>query len=88
MNKKPSILDELAERISKLVPPGVKELGEDFEKNLKQLIQATFSKLELVTRKEFDAQARVLLKTREKLVSLEEKLGQLEKTLAARAKKK
>ena len=79
MHKKPHFLDELAKKVSKLIPPGAKELGQDFEKNLKSLLQASFAKLELVTRKEFDIQARVLSKTREKLEKLAAKVAELEK---------
>lgn len=74
-------LDELAKKITNLLPPGVKELGQDFEKNLKNILNMSFHKLELVTRKEFDIQARVLIKTREKLENLEHKLAALEEEL-------
>lgn len=79
MDKQPHFLDELAKKIAKLMPPGVRELQQDFEKNLKNVLRSSFNKLELVTRKEFDIQARVLLKTREKLEKLEQKLEALEK---------
>lgn len=43
----------------------------DMEKNIKTIISSVFSKLDLVTREEFDTQQKVLLKTREKLEELE-----------------
>ncbi|MBI5448380.1 MAG: accessory factor UbiK family protein [Gammaproteobacteria bacterium] len=78
----PKFFDDLVKKITRALPPGVKELGEDIEKNVKQALTASFHKLDLVTRKEFDIQARVLLKTREKLEKLEEKLRALEEKQA------
>lgn len=43
----------------------------DIEKNMKTMIMAIFSKLDLVTREEFDTQQKVLLATRKKLEELE-----------------
>lgn len=51
----------------------------DLEKNLRALLQGAFTKLELVSREEFDVQTEVLRLTREKLEALEAKVGQLEK---------
>lgn len=53
----------------------------DLEKNLRALLQGAFTKLELVSREEFDVQADVLRHTREKLDLLETKLAQLESLL-------
>lgn len=54
---------------------------EDIDKNIHALIQGAFTKLELVSREEFDVQAEVLRNTREKLVKLEAKLVELEADL-------
>ena len=56
-------------------------LKEDLEKNLRATLSATFSKMEIVTREEFDIQASLLSRTREKLETLQEKLSELEKQL-------
>lgn len=53
----------------------------DMEKNLRALLQGAFTKLELVSREEFDVQADVLRHTREKLDLLEAKLTQMESLL-------
>jgi ubiquinone biosynthesis accessory factor UbiK len=53
----------------------------DMEKNINALIQGAFTKMELVSREEFDVQAEVLRNTREKLSLLEEKLAELEAQL-------
>ena len=50
----------------------------DADKNIHALIQGMFTKMELVSREEFDVQAEVLRNTREKLVALEAKLAELE----------
>ncbi len=50
----------------------------DIEKNINALIQGAFTKMELVSREEFDVQAEVLRNTREKLNMLEAKLAELE----------
>lgn len=50
----------------------------DLEKNLRVLLQSVFSRLDLVTREEFDVQREVLARTRAKLQELEAKLAELE----------
>ena len=50
----------------------------DIEKNARALLSSFFAKLDLVSREEFDIQAQVLLRTREKLKALEERLARLE----------
>jgi BMFP domain-containing protein YqiC len=52
----------------------------DLEKNLRALLASAFSRLDLVTREEFDVQREVLARTRAKLAELEAKLAQLEGT--------
>lgn len=52
----------------------------DLEKNLNALLKGMFTKMELVTREEFDVQAEVLRTTRQKLEALEAKLSKLENT--------
>ena len=51
----------------------------DFEKNSRAMLSTVFAKMDLVTREEFDVQAEVLKRTREKLAELEAKLAALEK---------
>ncbi len=51
----------------------------DIEKNLKALAQSTFSKMDMVSRDEFEAQKAVLQRTREKLDQLEQQLAELSK---------
>lgn len=68
-------IEEISLKIRELVknsPAG------DLEKNIHALLQSTFTKLALVSREEFDVQAEVLRKTREKLDALEKQLSALE----------
>jgi BMFP domain-containing protein YqiC len=57
--------------------------AKDIEKNVKAMMTQGFSKLDLVTREEFDIQSQVLAKTRTKLDALEKRLAELESRLAA-----
>lgn len=76
---KPSLLDEISKNISNIVPPEMQALKDDFEKNARIALQSALSKLDLVTREEFDVQSAVLAKTREKLETLEKIVANLEK---------
>jgi len=71
-------IDDLARQISNSIPAGIKGAQQDIEKNIHTLLQATFAKLDLVTREEFDTQSRVLARTREKLEQLEKIVAALE----------
>ena len=75
-------IDDLARRISEMVPPGVREAGDELQQNVKATLQAGLAKLDLVTREEFEVQRAVLLRTREKLDALERTLQVLEARLA------
>jgi BMFP domain-containing protein YqiC len=70
-------LDELARRLSSLVPPGLREGREELQQNFKSVLQTGLGKLDLVTREEFDVQRAVLARTREKLEALERSLAVL-----------
>ncbi len=70
-------LDELAKRISSLIPGDVKHMQDDIENNIRSLLQSSLSKMNLVTREEFDVQSAVLQRTREKLEQLEKQLEQM-----------
>ena len=71
-------IDDLARQISEAIPAGAKDLQEDVQKNIHTLLQGALSRLDLVTREEFDAQSQVLARTREKLEQLEKFLTELE----------
>lgn len=60
------------------MPPGVTALRRDLEDNFKAVLQAGLARLDLVSRQEFDVQAAVLRRTREKLEALEARVAALE----------
>ncbi len=76
-------LDELARRLSSLVPPGLREGREELQQNFKSVLQTGLGKLDLVTREEFEVQRAVLARTREKLEALERSLAELTGTPAS-----
>lgn len=71
-------IDELSRRIAEAMPPGVRELQKDVEKNVRAVLQASFARLDLVTREEFEAQRRTLEQTRARIAELEKKIASLE----------
>lgn len=74
-------IEELAEKLSKVLPTGFGALQEDIKKNFRAILTETFKKLDLVTREEFEVQTEVLLRTREKLETIEKTIATLEKNL-------
>ncbi len=75
-------LDELARRLADSVPEPVRAFGREIEGNFKAVLQAQFSKLDLINRQEFDVQAALLARTQAQLAALEAKLKDLEARLA------
>ncbi len=73
-----SHLDDLARRLSALVPPGLREGRDELQQNFKAVLQSGLARLDLVTREEFEVQRAVLLRTREKLEELERTVAELE----------
>jgi BMFP domain-containing protein YqiC len=76
----PRFIDELARKLSASVPQGLANMRRDLEDNFKAVLQSALAKMDLVTRQEFDVQAGVLRRTREKLEALEAKVEELERT--------
>jgi hypothetical protein len=74
----PRFIDDLARRLSAAVPPGIAALRRDLEDNFKAVLQSGLARLDLVSRQEFDVQAAVLRRTREKLEALEARFAALE----------
>ncbi|HRZ04796.1 MAG TPA: accessory factor UbiK family protein [Candidatus Competibacteraceae bacterium] len=74
----PKAFDDLAKRFAEAVPPGVRQFQAEMEKNAHAALQATFAKLDLVTREEFEVQQGVLARTRAKLEELEKQVAELE----------
>jgi len=77
----PNSLEELARKLADAVPPGVTALRDDLERNFRAVLQGALAKLDLVTRQEFDIQAAVLRRSRERLEELERRIAALEKPI-------
>jgi len=78
LNRK--MLDDVSARMAAAIAASP---ARDAEKNLKAMLTGALAKLDLVTREEFDIQANVLLRTREKLEALEARVAELERRVGA-----
>ncbi|MBA4706886.1 MULTISPECIES: accessory factor UbiK family protein [Aquitalea] len=72
------LFEEISAKISDTIAASP---AKDIEKNIKAMMASTFSRMDLVTREEFDVQQEVLVRTREKLTALEARLARLENQL-------
>ncbi|MEO8400877.1 MAG: accessory factor UbiK family protein [Gammaproteobacteria bacterium] len=85
---KRNLLDEITQKLCDALPPNLQVLKKDMEKNFHAVLQATFSKMDLVTRDEFDAQTKVLARSRKRIEALEAKLTELEGSLKKKTREK
>jgi BMFP domain-containing protein YqiC len=74
------LVEEVGAKVSELLAASP---ARDVEKNLRALLSSTLARLDLVSREEYDVQAKVLARTREKLAALEARLAALEQRLTA-----
>ncbi len=74
-------IDDFIGQFSRLLPDDLRQAGQDMEKNLRAALSATFSRMDLVTREEFDIQSGLLSRTRQLVEELEEKITALEARL-------
>ena len=73
---KAQFIEDLNARMSEILASSP---ARDMEKNLHLMLNSAFNRLNLVTREEFDVQAKVLARTREKLAAVEAKLAEMER---------
>ncbi len=78
----PKSLDDIARRLADSVPAPLRQLQQDLEKNFTVILQSALSRLNLVTREEFDVQAAVLARSRARVETLEKRLAELEARMA------
>jgi BMFP domain-containing protein YqiC len=76
-----SILKDVTDKILNSLPANLQTLKSDLEKSVHSILTNAFSKLDLVTRQEFDTQTKVLARTRKKIEALEIKITELEARL-------
>ena len=74
-------LNELTQRLVNVVPADLRLIKGDLEKNVQAILQASFSRMNLVSREEFDVQRAVLARTREQLEALEQRVAELEQRI-------
>lgn len=74
-------LKDLTERLGNALPEHLQTIKKDWEKNAQNILATAFNKLEIVTREEFDAQTKVLARTRQKITALEAQVADLEKLI-------
>lgn len=77
-SKRSSGPDDLVRRIADVLPEGLSQLNADVRKNIKEVVAASLTRMDLVSREEFEVQAAVLARTREKLERLEAQVAALE----------
>ena len=75
----PKILDEMARKLADSMPGGIKVMQSDLEKNARAVLESILSKMNLVSREEFDIQAAVLARSRAKIDALEKQIAELER---------
>jgi len=80
----PKTLDGLVAKIAEGLPAGIGQVHEDLRNNVQAALSAALTRMNLVSREEFDVQSAVLARTREKLTALEAKVGELEELLDRR----
>lgn len=78
MKQPTDVLNDLQSRVSDLLKNSP---ARDMERNVRAMLSQGFSKLDLVTREEFDTQTQVLVRTRARLEELERRVAELEQKL-------
>jgi len=73
-------IENLARKLAESIPEGLRSMRQDLEANFRSVLRNGISKLDLVTREEFEVQEAVLARTREKLERLEARLEEIEKS--------
>ncbi|VAX76326.1 Uncharacterized protein YqiC [Serratia symbiotica] len=77
----PKKIEHMLRQVHGSMPKGVSEFGEDVERKLCQILQSQLARLDFVNREMFEVQTQVLLRTRQQLAALEERILSLEDKL-------
>lgn len=75
--------EDLAKRLFESLPPSIRAVQKDVEANFRSVLRSGLARLDMVTRDEFDAQSRVLERSRELIEALEKRVAELEGRQAA-----
>ncbi len=73
----PSQLEALAKNLYAALPGNLQQVEQEIKQQFKDILQATFARMDLVTREEFDVQTKVLARTRTKVDALQAQLDEL-----------
>ena len=73
----PKQFDELAKKLFSTLPTSLQNIEKDIEQKFKEVLQSAFTRMDLVTREEFDVQCKVLTRTREKVDLLQQQIEEL-----------
>lgn len=74
----PKQLDEIARKLAEVLPPGVREMQKDMERNFRAVLQSALNRMDLVTREEVERLTDMLVRTRSQVDGLEERIAALE----------
>jgi BMFP domain-containing protein YqiC len=74
----PKQLDEIARKLAEVLPPGVREMQKDMERNFRAVLQSALNRMDLVTRDEVERLTDMLVRTRGQVDGLEERVARLE----------
>jgi hypothetical protein len=85
MNRQENLVNRIIELIQERLPAELGDLGQDVRHNLSSVLRESLSRMDLVTREEFDVQTKVLARTRQRLEQLEQQLSDLERDLKERS---
>ncbi|AUM12611.1 accessory factor UbiK family protein [Ketobacter alkanivorans] len=80
MNRQENLVNRILELVQDRLPQDIGELGQDLRHNLSSVIKESLSRMDLVTREEFDIQTKVLARTRQRLEDLEKQVSELEQS--------
>jgi len=82
----PKQLEDLTKKLFAALPVSLQNLETDIQQQFKEILHATFTRMDLVTREEFDVQIKVLARTREKIDTLQMQVDALLKEKTRNAK--
>jgi BMFP domain-containing protein YqiC len=79
----PKQLEDLAAKLSQVIPPSLKGLRHELESNFRAVLRANLERFDLVSRDRFDTQAELLARTQTRLTAMEKRLQALEQKHSA-----
>ncbi len=83
----PKQFDEIASKLFAALPTSLQNFENEIQQKFKEVLQMAFTRMDLITREEFDVQCKVLARTREKLEQLQEQVQELAKHQKTKTKK-